>query len=69
MEDNVNQNLGYTASLNGGLELLQGDGLTIDTSQTGTHTIIYKATDQAGNTATAERIVNVVNLEAELPSE
>ncbi|OGF76471.1 hypothetical protein A3C77_03950 [Candidatus Giovannonibacteria bacterium RIFCSPHIGHO2_02_FULL_45_13] len=69
VEDNVNQNLGYTASLNGGLELLQGDGLTIDTSQTGTHTIIYKATDQAGNTATAERIVNVVNLEAELPSE
>ncbi|KKT58771.1 MAG: hypothetical protein UX43_C0024G0001, partial [Candidatus Giovannonibacteria bacterium GW2011_GWB1_46_20] len=66
--DNVNQNLGYTASVDGppggeasGPEFPQGDGLTIDTSQLGTHTIIYTATDQAGNTATASRTVNVVS--------
>jgi len=44
-----------------GPEFPQGDGLTIDTSQLGTHTIIYTATDQAGNTATASRTVNVVS--------
>ena len=66
--DNVSQNLGYTASVDGppggeasGPEFPQGDGLQIDTSQPGTHTIIYTATDQAGNKGTATRIVKVIN--------
>ena len=58
--DNVDSNLGYTASLDGGPELSQGAGLTIDTSATSTHSIIYKAVDQAGNTATASRTVEVI---------
>ncbi|MDP3935340.1 MAG: DUF5011 domain-containing protein, partial [Candidatus Giovannonibacteria bacterium] len=58
--DNVDQNLGYTASLNGGPALSQGAGLELDTSTTTTHTILYTATDSAGNTATTTRIVNVV---------
>ncbi|QQG46363.1 MAG: DUF5011 domain-containing protein [Candidatus Niyogibacteria bacterium] len=59
--DNVDSNLGYTASLDGGPELSQGDGLAIDTSVAGTHTITYKAVDNAGNIATAERVVNVLD--------
>jgi len=67
--DNIDQNLGYTASLDGppggeasGPALSQGDGLTLDTSTAGTHTILYTATDSAGNTATATRTVNVVDM-------
>ncbi|MDP3785015.1 MAG: DUF5011 domain-containing protein, partial [bacterium] len=58
--DNIDQNLGYTASLDGGLALPQGAGLSLDTSTTTTHTILYTATDQAGNTASTTRTVNVV---------
>jgi len=58
--DNVDQNLGYTASLDGGPELSQGAGLSLDTSTTTTHTILYKAVDQAGNVETAQRTVEVV---------
>ncbi|QQG42382.1 MAG: DUF5011 domain-containing protein [Candidatus Giovannonibacteria bacterium] len=58
--DNVDSNLGYTASLNGGPALSQGDGLSLDTSTTTTHTILYSATDSAGNSATAVRTVEVV---------
>ena len=64
--DNLDQNLGYTASLDGGPELSQGVGLQIDTSQPGAHTIIYKATDQAGNIGTATRIVKVIDPNATL---
>ncbi|MEK7566995.1 MAG: immunoglobulin-like domain-containing protein, partial [Patescibacteria group bacterium] len=62
--DNVDQNLGYSASLDGGPELSQGVSLTIDTSVAATHTITYKAVDNAGNIGTAQRIVNVIDLNA-----
>ncbi|MDP3785407.1 MAG: NYN domain-containing protein, partial [bacterium] len=57
--DNVDQNLGYTASLDGGPPLSQGAGLSLDTSTTTTHAILYTATDNAGNSANATRIVQV----------
>ena len=59
VSDNVDSNLGYTASLDGGPEFSQGDGLALDTSVAGTHTITYKAVDSAGNITTAERVVNL----------
>ncbi|MDP3785002.1 MAG: DUF5011 domain-containing protein [bacterium] len=59
--DNIDQNLGYTASLNGGPAFSQGAGLSLDTSTTTTHTILYSATDQAGNTASSTRIVEVAD--------
>ena len=52
--DNVNDNLGVTVS-----------GDTVDTETVGEYTIIYTATDQAGNVGTATRTVNVV--EPEVP--
>ena len=58
--DNVDSNLGYTASLNGGPALSQGAGLLLDTSATTTHTILYTATDSAGNSANATRTVEVI---------
>ncbi|OGZ30660.1 MAG: hypothetical protein A3J00_00630 [Candidatus Niyogibacteria bacterium RIFCSPLOWO2_02_FULL_45_13] len=61
VSDNVDSNLGYTASLDSGPELSQGDGLALDTSAPGTHTITYKATDSTGNTSMAERTVNVTD--------
>ncbi|MFA6536642.1 MAG: immunoglobulin-like domain-containing protein [Candidatus Paceibacterota bacterium] len=47
--DNVNNNLGVTTS-----------GDEVDTSIVGAYTVVYTATDQAGNVGTAERVVNVV---------
>ena len=51
-------NIGYTVSLDSAtstpLEQLQ-----LDTSASGTHTILFSATDQAGNTGTATRTVIV----------
>ena len=61
--DNVDQNLGYTASLDGGPALSQGAGLTLDTSTTTTHTILYTAADSAGNSSTATRTVEVVEIQ------
>jgi hypothetical protein len=58
--DNVDQNLGYKASVDGGATTTP-DQITIDTSTVGTHTILYSATDSAGNTGTATRTVNVVD--------
>ena len=58
--DNVDQNLGYKVSLDGGIEM-DVSGLTIDTSVAGTHEILFSATDNAGNTGTAMRTVNVVD--------
>ena len=55
--DNLNQNIGYTTTVNG----LQMNEIQIDTSIPGEHTIIYTATDQAGNTTTASRIVKVID--------
>ncbi|MDP3935358.1 MAG: DUF5011 domain-containing protein, partial [Candidatus Giovannonibacteria bacterium] len=63
ISDNVDQNLGYAASLNGGPALSQGAGLSLDTSTTTTHTILYTATDSAGNSATASRTVEVVEIQ------
>lgn len=57
-----NQNLGYAASLDGGPPLSQGAGLSLDTSTTTTHTILYTAIDSAGNIATSTRTVNVVEM-------
>lgn len=53
--DNVNENLGYTLTLNGRAVL----EIQIDTREEGIHTIRYTATDQAGNSAYRERIVEV----------
>lgn len=56
--DNVNNNLGITASVDGGAAVDIG-AVTVDTSTTSTHTILYSATDQAGNVGTMSRTVIV----------
>ena len=56
--DNVNNNLGIKASVDGGTPVEIG-AITIDTTATSTHSILYSATDQAGNTGTATRTVVV----------
>ncbi len=58
--DNVDQNLGYKVSLDGG-PLIYAHELSLDTSVAGTHEILFSATDNAGNTGTATRTVNMVN--------
>ena len=60
--DNVSENLGIHYTVDGVLTGSEGNQLpheVIDTSVAGEHTIIYSATDQAGNTGTAERILMV----------
>jgi methylmalonyl-CoA mutase cobalamin-binding subunit len=57
--DNVDQNLGFVVSLDGGATTTL-DQLVLDTSATSTHTILFSATDAAGNTGTATRTVEVV---------
>ncbi len=52
----VNNNLGYKIILDG----TEVTDVTIDTTATSTHTIIYRATDGAGNVGEASRTVNVV---------
>jgi hypothetical protein len=54
--DNMDQNLGYKISVDG-VEVRE---VQIDTSQAGEHSVVYSASDQAGNTASATRIVRVV---------
>jgi hypothetical protein len=56
--DNVDTNLGFTVSLDGGATTTL-DQLNVDTATSTTHTIIFSATDQAGNTGTATRTVVV----------
>jgi len=56
--DDVDTGLTYTVSVDGGAATTP-DQLVIDTSAEGTHTIVYSATDTAGNTGTATRTVNV----------
>ena len=58
--DNVSQNLGIYASVDGRATTTP-ELITIDTSTTTIYTILYSATDQAGNTGTATRTVNVVD--------
>src|SRR6202011_1054367 len=53
-------NLGIIASVDGGATTTTP---TIDTTQPGTHTIVYTATDQSGLVGTASRTVIVVGLE------
>lgn len=56
--DNVDRNLGFTVSLNGGPSITL-DQLSVDTSTSTTQTIVFSATDQAGNVGTATRTVVV----------
>ncbi|MDE2079070.1 MAG: tail fiber domain-containing protein [Patescibacteria group bacterium] len=56
--DNVDQNVAYYASVDGGPEEAPSK-VSIDTSAPGTHTVSYTATDNAGNTATATRTIIV----------
>ena len=58
--DNINDNLGIKISVDGVDPPAGGGEVQIDTSLAGEHTIIYSATDQAGNTGTATRIVKVI---------
>ncbi|MDO8561787.1 MAG: tail fiber domain-containing protein, partial [bacterium] len=58
--DNVSQNLGIYASLDGGATTTP-EQIIVDTSIAGEHTILFSATDQAGNTGTATRTVNVLS--------
>jgi len=52
-------NLGIHVSVDGGATTTP-DMIAIDTSVAGTHTILYSATNQAGETGYAERTVNVL---------
>ncbi|MEK7115535.1 MAG: immunoglobulin-like domain-containing protein, partial [Patescibacteria group bacterium] len=56
--DNVNNNLGYTISLNGATST-DPSSLFLDTGISSTNTLTFFATDQAGNTGTATRTVLV----------
>jgi hypothetical protein len=56
--DNVDNNLGFTVSVDGGAATTL-DAMVLDTSVAGTHSVVFSATDQAGNTGTATRTVNV----------
>lgn len=53
--DDSNDNLGITYAVNGA----EVSNISIDTSMNATHTIVYSATDQAGNIGIAERTVIV----------
>ena len=55
--DNVSENLGIYLTVDG-VEMLE---VSVDTSVAGEHTIIYSATDQAGNVGTTTRQVNVID--------
>ena len=61
--DNVDKNLGYSVSVDGTATSTE-DTVNINTSVPGTHSIVYTATDQAGNVATATRTVTVVAIAA-----
>ncbi|MES2006643.1 MAG: immunoglobulin-like domain-containing protein, partial [Patescibacteria group bacterium] len=59
VSDNVDENLGFKVSLNGGAEIDLSQ-LSLDTSTSTSYSIVFSSTDQAGNTGTATRTVNVV---------
>jgi hypothetical protein len=56
--DNVDQNLGITASVDG-VEVGNIGNISLDTSISGEHTIIYSVTDNTGNSASSTRTVIV----------
>ncbi len=56
--DNVDDNLGIKASVNG-VDVGDISNISIDTSTSGIHSIMYFATDSQGNIGTAERLVIV----------
>ncbi|MBY0294400.1 DUF5011 domain-containing protein, partial [Patescibacteria group bacterium] len=58
VSDNVDSNLGFKVSLDGG-ELIDVSALTLDTSTSTSYTILFSATDSAGNVGTATRTVIV----------
>jgi len=58
ISDNIDSNLGFKVSLDGG-ELMDISALSIDTATSTTYTILFSATDSAGNTGTATRTVIV----------
>lgn len=58
--DDTDQNLGVTASIDG-TEVGDTGNIQIDTSTPGERLIEFRATDQAGNSVTVSRIVNVVD--------
>jgi hypothetical protein len=57
--DNINQNLGYTISVDGGIAINPSE-LSLDTSTSTIYTLTFSAVDQAGNIGTATRTVEVV---------
>ena len=59
VSDNVDTNLGIHVSVDGGATTTP-DMIIINTSTPGTHTILFSATDAAGNTGYATRIVSVI---------
>ncbi|TAK58350.1 DUF5011 domain-containing protein, partial [Patescibacteria group bacterium] len=61
--DNVNENLGITTLLDG----VETVTVNLDTSVAGTHTVTYRATDVAGNTASVDRTVTVQPLTPPTP--
>jgi hypothetical protein len=58
VSDNVDQSIGLYASVDGG-PTTTPEAIFIDTAVVGEHTVLYSATDQAGNVGTATRIVVV----------
>lgn len=60
MTDSADPNLGYSVSVDGG-SATTPDNIDIDTSVAGTHTILFSATDQAGNVGTTTRTVIVAD--------
>jgi hypothetical protein len=58
--DSTDNNLGYEVSVDGSATTTP-ENISIDTSVAGTHTILYSATDQAGNVGYATRTVNVID--------
>ncbi|MES2135425.1 MAG: immunoglobulin-like domain-containing protein, partial [Patescibacteria group bacterium] len=61
--DNVDQNLGITTLLDD----VETVTVSIDTSVAGTHTVTYRATDVAGNSASVDRTVIVESLTPSAP--
>ena len=66
VSDNVDTNLSYTMALDGGAAVTPA-AFTLDTSLAGTHSIVYSATDKAGNVGTVTRTVVVVAAPAPVP--
>ena len=58
-DGSVNNNLGIATFING----VEMQSISLDTSTTSVHTILYKATDGAGNVGEGTRTVNVVSAE------